>query len=104
MLKYEGMRVFSLVVLYHHIEMKKIGGISLLRTEILKLHLLDNVDVSGMRARVQMASTHVESRLPIVPWWRDEDENSWGSNASQSSQSLNTRFSERPFLRNIDGA
>lgn len=83
--------------------MKEFGGVSLLRTEILKLRLLNYTDVSIMRARVEMASTHVESRLPIAPVverWRGEFV---GSNASQSSQSLNTRFSERSFLRNNDG-
>lgn len=47
--------------------MKEFGGVSLVRTEMLKLHLLNYVDASGMRARVEMASTHVESRLPITP-------------------------------------
>lgn len=47
--------------------MKEFRDVSLVRTEVLKLHLLDYVDVSSLSSQVQMASTHVESRLPIIP-------------------------------------
>lgn len=47
--------------------MKEFGGVSLVRTEILKLHLLDYMVVSSLSSLGQMASTHVENRLPVIP-------------------------------------